>query len=188
MILNIGIDIDDTITCTYQTLLPMLAVEYGLNINKLFKQKPTYKMLSKIIPNYDLFVKNKFSTMAKIVPLRDGVVEVLKKLREEGHKIIFITARTYEEYDDPFKISYEYLDSNNVQYDKLIVNVTDKAKCCIEEKIDLFIDDSTNHCKMVQKSGITTYQFDTIFTKNVKELKRVKTWYEVYNIVQNMTI
>lgn len=184
--MNIGIDIDDTITYTYETLLPMIALKYGMNINKLMSQKPSYKMLSKSLPNYEEFASANYSTMAKIVPLRDGVVDILTKLREQGHKIIFITARNHTEYDNPYKLSKEYLDFNKIPYDKLIVNASDKVKYCILESIDLFIDDNTNHCKAVQRRGIDTLQFDTIFTEKIKGLERVNSWEEVYNKVQEM--
>ena len=36
--MNIGIDIDDTITYSYETLLPIVSVKYGVNINKLLAQ------------------------------------------------------------------------------------------------------------------------------------------------------
>ena len=140
--MNIGIDIDDTITYTYETLLPMVAVRYGMNLNKLFNQKPSYAMLRNILPNYDVFASENFPSVAKVVPLREGVIEVLTKLREQGHKIIFITARNKKEFSDPYKISHDFLNVNGVPYDKLLVNIADKAQQCLLEDIDLFIEDN----------------------------------------------
>ena len=45
--MNIGIDIDDTITNTYSVLLPMIAIKYGMDINKMLSQRPTYNFLNK---------------------------------------------------------------------------------------------------------------------------------------------
>ena len=142
--MNIGIDIDDTITYTYETLLPMVAVKYGMNLNKLKMQKPSYAMLRNILPDYDDFVAEHLPIVAKIVPLREGVIEVLTKLREQGHKIIFITARNHNEFKNPYKISYDFLEVNNIPYDKLLVNISDKAQQCVAEEIDLFIDDNNS--------------------------------------------
>lgn len=186
--MNIGIDIDDTITCTYETLLPMIAFNYGMNLNKLLEQKPTYRMLRSTLPNYDNFVVNHFSSMAKIVPLKSGVREVLKRLKDEGHKIIFITSRNSLEYNDPYKLSYNYLKLNNIPFDKLIVNAKDKAKECVLEGIDLFIDDNTKHCIAVQKNGIPTLQFSNSFVRENSKLNRVNSWDEVYQKVQEMYI
>ena len=49
--MNIGIDIDDTITNTYSVLLPMIAIKYGMDINKMLSQRPTYNFLNKTLPN-----------------------------------------------------------------------------------------------------------------------------------------
>lgn len=184
--MNIGIDIDDTITYTYETLLPMVALKYGMNLRKLQMQRPPYAMLKNILPNYDNFISESFPVVAKVAPLREGVVDVLNKLRSQGHKIIFITARNYQEYKDPYKISHEFLEAHNVPYDKLLVNVTDKAQQCIVEGIDLFIDDNNDNCRSVYKTGIDTLQFGTIFTEKIKNIDRVNTWDEVYNRVQEM--
>ncbi len=184
--MNIGIDIDDTITNTYETMLPMIALKYGKNLDKLMAKKPSYRTLHSILPNFDKFAYENYETMVKIVPLKDGVVDILNKLRNEGHKIIFITSRNYKEYEDPYKISLDYLQRNNIPFDKLIVNVQDKAKECMVNKIDLFIDDSTKHCKAVQNKGISTLQFDTSFNSYTKRLERVKSWEEVYQKVQMM--
>lgn len=184
--MNIGIDIDDTITKTYETLIPMVAISYGMNIDKLFERVPSYKELRGTLPNYSDFIVKNFNRMAKLAPLKDNVVEVITKLREEGHKIIFISARNYEEYEDPYKLSYDYLTSKGVPFDKLIVNSANKAKECVLENIDLFIDDNTMNCKAVKNKGIITLQMKTIFSKGSKNLRSVNDWQEVYNVVQEM--
>ena len=184
--MNIGIDIDDTITDTYDMLIPLIAMHYDINLNKLLDQKPTYKMLDKTLHDFAKFKRDTLAAMGKIVPLKKGVNDVLSKLREEGHKIIFITARNYNEYEDPYKITFEYLKANNVPFDKLLVDVKDKASACVLEGIDLFIDDNTLNCKAVQNKGIGTLQFDAKFLRDIKALKRVYSWEEIYKIVKDM--
>ena len=184
--MNIGIDIDDTITNTYETLIPMIAISYGMNMDKLLAKVPSYKQLRGTLPNYRDFMHKNYNKMAKIVPLKVGAVDIINKLREQGHKIIFISARNNDEYSDPYQISYDYLTSNGIQFDKLIVNAPNKAKECVLENIDLFIDDSTMNCKAVKNKGIATLQMDTTFNRNSKELRRVNDWQEVYRIVQEM--
>lgn len=184
--MNIGIDIDDTITNTYETLLPIINLKYGMSFDKILKKNPSYDMLKNILPNYNSFVMDNYTAMAKVVPLKEGVIEVLSRLKSQGHKIIFITARNNIEYNDPYELSYDYLKINKIPFDKLIVNVKDKAKECILQDIDLFIDDSTKNCKAVKSKGIETLQFGTVFTPENKHLKRVNSWEEVYNKVQEM--
>ena len=49
--MNIGIDIDDTITETYSTIIPMVAVKYDLDLGDLIRTKPSYKTLEKSLVN-----------------------------------------------------------------------------------------------------------------------------------------
>jgi len=184
--MNIGIDIDDTITNTYETLIPMVAINYGLNIEEFLAKLPSYKMITGSFPNYEDFQHKYYDTVAKLVPIRPRAVEVINKLREEGHRIVFISARHYGEYTDPYKLSYDYLTEKGFKFDKLIVNTPNKAKECVLENIDLFIDDNTLNCKAVKNRGIATLQMDTIFTKGSKQIRHVGDWDEVYKIVHEM--
>ena len=84
------------------------------------------------------------------------------------------------------QIEDNYLKMNNIPFDKLIVNVKDKAKECVMEGIDLFIDDNTKHCKAVLKSGIPTLQFANSFVSENSKVKRVNSWDEIYQKVQEM--
>ncbi len=184
--MNIGIDIDDTITNTYETLIPIVAISYGMNIEKLMKKHPSYKELSGTLPDFGDFAKKNFARVAKMVPLKVGAVDIINKLREQGHKIIFITARNDKDFKDPYKASCDYLKANGIKFDKLIVNSNNKAKDCVLENIDLFIDDNTMNCKAVKNKGIITLQMKTIFSKGSKNLRSVNDWQEVYNVVQEM--
>ena len=181
--MNIGIDIDDTITDTYETLLPLVAIKFGMDLSKLMEKRPSYKVLYKSIPNYQDFAAENYHIMARMVPLKANVIEVLNKLRANGHKIIFITARNTEEYRNPYKLSYDYLMKNNVPFDKLITNIKDKGRECVIQGIDLFLDDNTLNCLAVKKHGIKTVQFDAGFACKDKDLPKVKSWNEFYEYV-----
>ena len=181
--MNIGVDIDDTITNTYETLLTIISMKYGLNYKKLISMNLGYEEVESNLDNYDLYKKDLFSVMAKSVTLKENVVEILNKLRDEGNKIILITARNYEEYGDPYKVSYEYLVGNNIRFDKLFVDVYDKGSLCKKENIDIFIDDNVRNCNSVNNVGIRTVQFDTSFTPKVKDVEHVSSWDEFYELV-----
>ena len=186
--MNIGIDIDDTMTYTYETIIPMIAIKYKKNLDKLLNQKYSYKMIYKIFPNYKEFVVNNYSTLAKIVPLKEGVVETIKALKEAGHKIYIISSRNYLEYKEPYELTYNYLIKNNIPFDKLIVNAPDKAKECMANNIDLFIDNDIKNCRAVSKKGIKVLQFNTMFTPKIRDIESVNSWEDVYHKVQEMYV
>ena len=183
--MRIGIDIDDTITYTYEMLLPMVAVRYGISLSKLYEELPTYKKLNATLPDYAHFASESLPVAAKLTPIRDGALETITKLKDDGHEIVFITARNHEEFVEPYKISFDFLKVNKVPYDKLLVNIKRKDKQCLMEKIDLFIDDNNDNCRAVHKVGVETLQFGTLFTKKLKNIERVESWQDVYTFVQN---
>ena len=182
--MNIAIDIDDTITNTYETLLPLIAIHYNLDLKKLWKTLPSYKELSKL-PDYKKFIKNHYHILANIVDVKKDAVEVLKQLRLEGNKIFIITARNTEEYGNPYKISYDYLTKHNIPFDKLITNADNKGIKCVNEGIDIFLDDNTKNCKSALKYNIETYQFKTVFNDGDSKIKKISSWQEFYNLVHN---
>lgn len=181
--MNIGIDIDDTIVNTYDIFLKLLVMKYKFNYNQLLIEKSNYFELYEKLDNFDNVKKDLFSILGKSVKLKENVVNVFNKLKEDGHKIILITARNYNDYDEPYKLTYEYLKKNGVPFDKLIVNTDKKAQVCLDEKIDLFIDDSTMNCKDVSSVGIKTLQFGALFNEEIKDFKKVYSWDEIYEYI-----
>ena len=184
--MNIGIDIDDTMTCTYETIIPMIAIKYKKNLDKLLNQKYSYKMIYNIFPDFNQFIIENYPTIAKIVPLKKDVVKTIKALKEEGHKIYIISSRNYMEYGNPYKLTYDYLVKNDIPFDKLIVNAPNKAKECMAHSIDLFIDNDAKNCKAVSKRGIKVLQFKTMFAQVNHEIESVESWDDVYHKVQEM--
>lgn len=146
--MRIGIDIDDTITNSK---------EYVTNLKKHLYPEYDY---NKNLPE-DVFLEfiNKYdSVIHKNVELKDGVKESLDYLKEQGHEIIFITARgefskTSEE--DTLNYFKEY----NIPYDKLICEAYDKGKIAFDNKIDIFIDDLLTNCRRVNTYGIKVIKF-----------------------------
>ena len=183
--LRIGIDIDDTITDTYPTFLSLVSVYYGMDYNKLLKNKPSYKELHKTLPECEKFVEYCYHIMVKIVPLKEHVIEVLKKLREHDCEIIIITARNSSEYTSPYKISYDYLNKMGVPFDKIVAGAKDKGLECVNQGIDIFIDDNIPNCRAVRKKGIRVIRFDSGSKQKDNSFETVRSWNEVYDLIIN---
>lgn len=181
--MNIGVDIDDTITNSYETLLTIISMKYGLNYKKIIQKNLNYEQIYNSLENFDTYKKDLHTFMAKAVPLKENVVEVLKKLKEEGNNIILITARNYDEYHEPYKITIEYLEKNSIPYNKLFVNISNKGELCKKENIDIFIDDNIKHCNSVKNVGIRTVQFNTSFVPKLDDVEHVSSWLEFYELI-----
>lgn len=194
--MKIGIDIDNTIT-EVQEELNNAAYEYaiklGKNINNaenffedIKNNVDTYK--NKFQFSYDelkYFLKNIQEEITNNAVPREKVVEVISKLKKLDHKIYIITARDSEFHDDPYNLSKNWLDKNNIEYDKLIVNAREKAPVCKDEKIDLFIDDQLNNCLDIAKIGIKTIRLSND-KKKYKDIITFENWDEIYNYITEM--
>lgn len=88
--------------------------------------------------------------------------ETIKNLRNKGHKIFIITARNSIWHKDPYKLSYDWLIKNEIEFDKLIIGQEEKVSSCLENKIDIFIDDHEKHIASLNDVGIKTILFKNI--------------------------
>lgn len=184
--MRIGIDIDDTITNTWSDIIPYYSIWFNIPIDTLKKSKPYYNPVKDIYTKEEYFeiIKPIYEGVVPYVSLKDNVRKVINKLHNLGHKIIFISARG-KGYIDSYDLTKDYLDRNNIYYDKIIVDIDNKDKACLDEKIDLFIDDSYKHCKEVYDVGINVLMIDNDFNKDCFEFNKINNWNEIYKYIEN---
>ncbi len=185
--MRIGIDIDDTICNTWDFVIPYLSKHFKISSSVLKNSDKSYcEACNCTYLEYCKFAKKYYSIISLKYKLKPNVRKILKKLKADGHEIIFITARSINGFYDPYKISSKYLDKHKIPYDKLIANVHKKAPICLEENIDLFIDDSINNCIEVANNNIPVLLFDASYNKKCELFKRVFSWKEIYKEVERM--
>ena len=178
--MRIGIDIDDTITNTYDDTIRTICNLYNQDYNELISKQMNYDNLLIHFPK--AFSKEIYEKEIKKVKLKTNAKKIINKL-SKNNEIFIITARNKNECSLPYNMSYNYLTDNKIKFDKLFVEVLDKGKCCYENKIDLFIDDSVKNCQSVIEYGIDTILFDNIFNKN-GDIKRFDNWIDIYEYVE----
>ncbi len=196
--MRIGIDIDDT---TLVTVKSMLKYADKFDIEEL-GHKGTNNNLGLIKNRYYLKAlygwddETKFSffdkyyknVLEECIPFTTSP-EIIRKLKSEGHEIYFITARLTNIKDcDVESITKKTFNKYNIPYDKLIVNAKDKLKSSLDNKIDLFIEDSYETCKELENYGIKTMLVTTKMNENIEDntVIRVNNWDEIYNKVSEM--
>ena len=194
--MRIGIDIDDTLTNVKEELIEAgenYARRLGkdIKVDKNFEDKNNNgnKWQEMFQFNYEelkYFLKDIQESITNQAKPRENVVEVINKLKNDGNEIIIITARDSEFHDDPYKYSKDWLDKNNIYYDKLVVNARNKEDSCIEEKIDLFIDDSESNCLKVNKAGIKTIRVCNEIEENNSNLICFNNWNDIYSYIQTI--
>ena len=138
-----------------------------------------------IMMNFYIFFGNIQENITKKAKPREDVVDVIKKLREDGHKIYIITARDSEFHNNPYELSKTWLNKNNIEYDKLIVDARDKAKICREQNIEIFIDDKLSNCLQISNENIVTIRI-TNYTEQHQNIVNKKNWKEIYEYIKQL--
>lgn len=94
---------------------------------------------------------------------------------------------TLIDVDDLIKFSKK----NKIYYDKLFINIDDKAKFLQKIKPDFYIDDSLKNCDSVEKMLPSTkiYLMNTKYNKNIKTNHiRINSIKDFYNLVKERDI
>lgn len=191
--MKIGIDIDDTTLFTAKSML-----KYGDIFDKEISGKSRNEDSFGLIKNryyleaiygWDKETKFKFfdkyyKNVLEECTILPNANKVIKKLKEEGDFIHFITARLMNiENCDTEKITKESLLKLNIPYDKLSLGIKDKLTFCKENKVDLLIEDSYETCKEFEENGIKTILMTTKMNESIDAgcIVRVNNWDEIYN-------
>lgn len=182
--MNIGIDIDDTLTETSEFLTPYVAEYFSLDADYLKKNGIFYCSLPEDFRDKEKeFGKATFGRVLLNVPLKEGAKEITDKLRAEGNRIVIITARDGSIYDEPFEFTARQLSKLGIGYDKLVC-AFDKRRVCIDEQIDLFIDDSIDNLMAAESAAGEVLLFNSaVNNAEATYFRRVSSWQDIYDFI-----
>ena len=116
--------------------------------------------------------------------IKENAKEKINALKNGGNKIIIITARDTKSLKEVHKVCENWLINNKVNVDKIVVDGEDNAQKCLENKIDIFIDDNVYNCESVYKNlKIPVLLMNSRYNKEYQNpnIKRVYNWNEIYN-------
>lgn len=191
--MRIGIDIDDTLTNTYE-----LAFNYAeyFTINELKKEikfvdrEKIRNRFTQTFHNWSdeedkAFWNKYYETIVNNVRIKLFAKEVIDKLRSEGNEIYFITARHKSDKFDIEETTKKWLEKNEIKYEKIYLNVLNKGEVAKDNNIDIFIDDNITNCLNVAKTGIKTYIMDGLINCNFKyeNVERIYSWPHLYQAI-----
>ena len=114
-------------------------------------------------------------------PAQHRAAEVVRKLKEQGHTIVIVTARPdiYFEAEPYTKL---WLEKQGIPFDKIIVGKQDKKQTMIDNNIDLVIDDSMQTITYASELGINSLMYTTKENEKKevpKHCTRVHSWTEI---------
>lgn len=178
--MRIGLDIDNTI-CNTEELFYELANTYMATKNISVEEFNNTHL-------EDFYVKN----ILKIInnnTLKPGFMEAFEKISLDN-EIIIVTARSdnyIPGFDRMTEATKAWFSSNGIRFDKYYGSCYKeaKAKICVDEKIDLMIDDDFNNYLACKKMNINTLLFDD--KKRYLDIAdRVESWEEIEKIILNL--
>ncbi len=119
--------------------------------------------------------------------LKNNVKEVIDRLRSNGHKVFIITARGYTPIDGVIEATEEYFERHNIYFDSIIFKAKDKSAACLENKIDIMIDDSISVLEKLNNCNIKTLLFSSKVNENKDtDIDRVGNWIELENYINSI--
>ena len=192
--MKIGIDIDGCIVDIERFIL-----DYGVkfcyenNIKYHIKEDEYYegRALGISEDNVEKFWNKYLVYYATKYPVREFAEEVIKKLNEKN-EIYIITARNEEglppeAYGLMQKMVKDWLETQKIKYDKLIFAKGSKLPYCLENEIDIIIEDSPKNIQEIS-TKVPVLCFDNTYNKSVegKNVTRVYSWYDVLNKIENI--
>lgn len=127
-------------------------------------------------------------------PSRKYASEVIKKLKDSGNEIYIITARyltdkNTEEGQQMRKIVINWLKQENIIYDKIIFAPEDKLQTCLDNNIDVMIEDKKENIEKIS-TILPVICFHAGYNKHCKNnnIYRVYNWYDIYNLISGSKI
>ena len=180
--MNIGIDIDDTLTNTKE-LQTIYWKEYITNHpnNDYTEELPT-NINQFGIPYIQAFWDTYREELSFIPSFKENASKCLKMLKEAGFNIYIVTSRQKHRYNDLENRIIKQFKENNIYFDYIITDSLDKGKTLKDNNIDILIDDSIEHIE-------SAYKYNKIgihFSNNSPYKYHTNNWLELYNILINI--
>ncbi len=186
----LGIDMDDTICDTNENVI-VEADKYDKEVlgGTGIKDINAYEFTEMMGWPKDMkgkFFADRLEHIMGTAKIKENAKEVINKLHDEGCKIIIISFRKDKYIKDPYGLTKNWLDEHGVHYDKIYVNTGSKVDECIDNDVDLFIDDKESHCEEVNGAGVDVLLFTNLYNRDEKRFKRADNWNEVYNYIKEI--
>ncbi len=195
--MNIGIDIDGVLT-DMENYISVFGKKYAKENNIDFDEKMDNNTIYGFFTKKDneKFWDRYWEDYAENVEVRTSASEVIKKLRNEGNYIIIITARTYDKpiiksgkkrQKNMEKLIIKWLNKNNIIYDKLIFSNLNKLNNCLDNHIDIMLEDSISNIEIL-KDHIKILMFNTQYNKFYQDdkIRKVYNWNDIYNAINEL--
>ena len=189
--MRIGIDIDGVLTDIEQWQLDC-GGKFFSKLNKSVVNKDGYEITEIFNVSDELdsqFWNEYLYEYVTKEPSRKYASEVIKKLKDSGNEIYIITARyltdrNTEDGQRMRQIVIDWLKQQNIIYDEIIFAPEDKLQICLENNIDVMIEDKVANIEKIS-TRLPVICFHAGYNKHCKNdnIYRAYNWYDIYNLI-----
>ena len=190
------VDLDDTLASSGKTI-----TNYAIKFDKeVLKRKTTIKEINDCDDYYyfakmlnwdreDLvkFFNRCYPAYLNDIKIKYGTKKYLQLIKKLNIKIYIVTSRREINNDKVLKITIDWLNKNHICYDKLFINIDNKAEFLKKLNPNFYIDDSLKNCNSVKEilPNTQVYLMNTKYNKNIKtDLKRINNVKDFYYLVK----
>ncbi len=193
--LKIGIDIDDTIWKFHKKFFEFYNNKFGtkLDVNKYYLYSLEKLLNISQEEAFSLLDEFSFSEGSYEFELMEGVIESINELSQK-YQIYFITARHEGLFETTFKKLKEYFDFDFeilFVFDKERKLIKEKLDYCLENNINIIIDDRLKTLNSCSEKGIKSILINQPWNKNEElgeNIFRVNNWEEVLEKIESQSV
>ncbi len=159
--MNIGVDLDGVVFDTeiyyraYADLYNYEHMHYKLADREEARVFKRYYWPQEV---FDKFLEKYLFTIQTTAPILPLAKQVLKKLSEQGHKLIVISKRG-DHFPEEIDITYKRCANENLHFDKFYFQQVDKIEVCKKEKIDVMLEDYYPNVCSLSENDISCIYF-----------------------------
>ncbi|HEX3010560.1 MAG TPA: hypothetical protein VHQ70_00800 [Syntrophomonadaceae bacterium] len=192
--MNIGIDIDNTITRTSEMIMKYANI-YGKENNLPTELDLTKYFLEDSLKwsqeNIDRFLDNCLIDAYKRVDPKENAAEVIRELHKTNY-ITLVTSRN-QQFQSLTETTLNWLNDNKIEYDKLIMNNTEnmhhfsKLSVCMENNVEVMIEDHHDLAYELSER-IPVLMFDYPYNAHMvaDNIIRITNWRQVPTIIARL--
>jgi hypothetical protein len=124
-----------------------------------------------------LKLEYRLSGIKRTIPIIDGAVDFVNKLKENDYFVVLLTARPYKTVFRIYSDTLYWLESNNIKYDAIIWDENKETfilKYFMNNNIKFIVDDDFKNAKKLSENKIKVYlkTDDKVIEENITTFSR----------------
>jgi len=184
-----AIDLDDTLS--YSIEYWVAYVNRELCLVGLDEFKTLGQIKDKLSYNQYRQLKYKYRTSGEKIYIKpiEGASELTRALKEKGYKVIIITARPADIIPELGKLTYSWLEENNILYDGVLFNRNKHIEILLKyPTLRFYINDHRTESNLVAQWGYPCFLINNQYNQGVtnKGVKRVDKLMEILDSLEEI--